>query len=213
MSNLRHFLVLLATALPFAAVAADVDEKPMGGTVERHLSLDEPFMQWVQDPARYGIELSDTIELREGLEDGLVFAEHLGAQLAAYGPSAVKDDDAALHGPFRKRVDAKELDQLGGVRDADRYQQEGQIEVPVTGAVQDRAQAAAHVSPDHAVQPLWGSVEMANDGFGSMKGELAWRRRGFVAPRSVPDRRAQERRQVAARHLLGDRIVVHGDPS
>mgnify|MGYP000160958248 CR=1 FL=1 len=71
MSTLRHLLVMLLVALTFAAVAADVDEKPMGETVERHLSLDEPFMQWVQDPNRVDAELSDTIELREGLEDGL----------------------------------------------------------------------------------------------------------------------------------------------
>jgi flagellar motor protein MotB len=66
----RHFLLLLAV-LPFAAVAADVDEKPMGEAVERHLSIDEPFMLWVQDPERVDHEASDEIELREGLADGL----------------------------------------------------------------------------------------------------------------------------------------------
>ena len=89
MSNLRHFLVLLATALPFAAVAADVDEKPMGETVERHLSLDEPFMRWVQDPNRVDTELSDTIELREGLEDGLETIKLTGLVPAIYFESGV----------------------------------------------------------------------------------------------------------------------------
>ena len=71
MNALRKFLVLFGMMLPFAAVASDVDETGLGETVERHLSLDEPFMQWVQDPDRVDTELSDTIEMREGLADGL----------------------------------------------------------------------------------------------------------------------------------------------
>ena len=89
MSTLRHLLVMLLVALPFAAVAADVDEKPMGETVERHLSLDEPFMQWVQDPNRVDTELSDTIELREGLEDGLETIKLTGLVPAIYFESGV----------------------------------------------------------------------------------------------------------------------------
>ena len=54
-----------------AATANEVDETSMGEAVERHLSLDAPFMQWVQDPDRVDTEASDTIEMREGLTDGL----------------------------------------------------------------------------------------------------------------------------------------------
>ena len=89
MSTLRHFLAMLLVALPFAAVAADVDEQPMGEAVERHLSLDEPFMQWVQDPYRVDAELSDTIELREGLEDGLETIKLTGLVPAIYFESGV----------------------------------------------------------------------------------------------------------------------------
>ena len=61
----------LALMLPIAVFAQDVDEAPLGEAVERHLSLDEPIMQWVQDPERVDHEVADTIELREGLANGL----------------------------------------------------------------------------------------------------------------------------------------------
>ena len=63
MSALRYVLVLAAVALPFAVTANEVDEKPIGEAVERHLSLDAAFMQWVQDPDRVDDEISDTIEI------------------------------------------------------------------------------------------------------------------------------------------------------
>ncbi len=73
--NLTHFRIALAWLLllwpPIAVIAQDVDEAPLGEAVERHLSLDEPIMQWVQDPERVDHEVADTIELREGLANGL----------------------------------------------------------------------------------------------------------------------------------------------
>jgi flagellar motor protein MotB len=73
MSALRRLLALsLGMAITStAALAAQVDEAPLGEAVERHLSLDGPVTQWVQDPDRVDEDLSDTIELRETLTDAL----------------------------------------------------------------------------------------------------------------------------------------------
>ena len=90
MSAFRLPLILFLFAAPFAVAADnDVDEIPMGEVVERHLSLDEPFMQWVQDPDRVDTELSDTIEMREGLEDGLETIKLTGLVPAIYFESGV----------------------------------------------------------------------------------------------------------------------------
>jgi flagellar motor protein MotB len=51
--------------------ADDVDIAPIGEAVERHLSLDQAFTEWVQDRQRIETELSDTIEMRETLGEGL----------------------------------------------------------------------------------------------------------------------------------------------
>jgi len=70
--NVTHFRnAWILLLLPLAVGAQDVDEAPLGEAVERHLSLDDPIMQWVQDPERVDHEVSDTIELREGLTNGL----------------------------------------------------------------------------------------------------------------------------------------------
>lgn len=63
-------LALSLLLLPIAAFAEDVDETPMGEAVERHLTDDIDFTQWVQDPDRVATEVSDKIETRETLEDG-----------------------------------------------------------------------------------------------------------------------------------------------
>jgi flagellar motor protein MotB len=68
----RLFALSLGMALASTgALAAQVDEAPIGEAVERHLSLDGPVTQWVQDPDRIDEDLSDTIELRETLTDTL----------------------------------------------------------------------------------------------------------------------------------------------
>ena len=70
--NVTHLRTALAMLLlPLAVFAQDVDETALGEAVERHLSLDEPIMQWVQDPERIDHEAADTIEMREGLANGL----------------------------------------------------------------------------------------------------------------------------------------------
>jgi flagellar motor protein MotB len=74
MTLLRKSIVvpaLLVVLGPLTAWAQDVDERPIGEAVERHLSLDEPITEWVQDPGRIEEELGDRIETRETLEDAL----------------------------------------------------------------------------------------------------------------------------------------------
>ncbi|MBT8107332.1 MAG: OmpA family protein [Gammaproteobacteria bacterium] len=89
MSALRILVTGLGLATVFAVNAADVDEAPMGEAVERHLSLDEPFMQWVQDPDRVDTELSDTIETRDALADGLETIKLTGLVPPVYFESGV----------------------------------------------------------------------------------------------------------------------------
>ena len=73
--NTLHRIFGFAALLPLLGVhttlAQDVDVVPLGNAVERHLSIDEPFMYWVQDPGRFNFEASDKIELRETLADEL----------------------------------------------------------------------------------------------------------------------------------------------
>ncbi len=66
------YLSLLCVASASMAVAAtNVDEVSIGEAVERHLSSDEPFTQWVQDPERIESEMGDIIETRETVADAL----------------------------------------------------------------------------------------------------------------------------------------------
>jgi len=71
-ARFRLFTLLwgLAVVAP-AVLAAQVDETPLGEAVERHLSLDGPVTEWMQDPDRFAEEEGDTIEIRETLEDTL----------------------------------------------------------------------------------------------------------------------------------------------
>jgi len=61
------YLAVGATLASSAALAADI--KPLGEAVERHLPLDAPFREWVQDPGRLTEEAGDRIETREVLAD------------------------------------------------------------------------------------------------------------------------------------------------
>ena len=89
MNALRYVVFLAGAMLPLAVTANEVDEKSMGEAVERHLSIDAPFMQWVQDPDRVDHEASDTIEMREGLADGLETIKLTGLVPAIYFESGV----------------------------------------------------------------------------------------------------------------------------
>jgi len=73
MSAVRKLAALMFGVLLVlgTAGAADVEEAPIGEAAERHLSLDGPVTQWVQDPDRVATDIGDTLELRETLTDTL----------------------------------------------------------------------------------------------------------------------------------------------
>ncbi len=71
MRKLNCLLLSCLATVSLQAVAADVDEVPMGEVVERHLTDGVPPMRWVQDPDQLDEELGDTFEMRETLGDEL----------------------------------------------------------------------------------------------------------------------------------------------
>jgi len=65
MTSRRRYLL---ASMIFASTAAQSQillEPPIGEAVERHLSGDEPIMEWVHDPVLFGTERGDVIETRE----------------------------------------------------------------------------------------------------------------------------------------------------
>ena len=71
MYRLAHLLAFSVALYAMPASAQDVEEATIGEAVERHLSDDAPFQQWVQDPERIAAEEGDTLETRETVTDGL----------------------------------------------------------------------------------------------------------------------------------------------
>ena len=71
MTKLSHLLLLSATLAALPAMAANVDETPIGEAVEKHLPGDEAMLQWMQDPEKIDIEEGDTLETRETIGDEL----------------------------------------------------------------------------------------------------------------------------------------------
>ena len=74
MSSVNVLIRLLAVGCFLVAgpvMATDVDEAPIGEAVERHLSGDEPMMNWMLDAERFETEAGDTIETRETIADEL----------------------------------------------------------------------------------------------------------------------------------------------
>ena len=69
--RIRYFLLPWVAVVSMSAVAANVEELPIGEAVERHLSDDAPFLQWVSDPDGDDGEQGDEIETREALVDDL----------------------------------------------------------------------------------------------------------------------------------------------
>jgi flagellar motor protein MotB len=62
----RSYLLLLWASLAGPALQAQtVDEADLGEAVERHISGDQPFSQWAQDPALLDIESGDRLETRD----------------------------------------------------------------------------------------------------------------------------------------------------
>ena len=66
----RILMLGMALAAP-PVFAQDTDEVAIGEAAERHLSLDGPISQWMQDPDRVATDEGDQIELRETLQDTL----------------------------------------------------------------------------------------------------------------------------------------------
>ena len=64
MTKLNLWLILSIALAGLPANAAGVAETTMGEAVERHLTDDEPVMQWVQDPDRVDEEEGDTLATR-----------------------------------------------------------------------------------------------------------------------------------------------------
>ena len=107
MSAFRLVIGLLGVTIPFALFANDVDEAPIREAVEKHLSLDEPFMRWVQDPDRVDTEYSDTIETVEGLADGLETIKLTGLVPPIYfesGVAQIPDDTVESLGEILVRM-------------------------------------------------------------------------------------------------------------
>ncbi len=72
MHKLSYLSLLYVASASMAVAATNVEEVvPIGEAVERHLSLDEPFKQWVQDPERIESEMGDTLDTRETVADAV----------------------------------------------------------------------------------------------------------------------------------------------
>ena len=73
------------------AFAQDVDEKPIGEVVEKHMTDDGPVMQWMLDEERFEIEAGDTIETREVVADELETIKIANLVAPIYFPTGVAD--------------------------------------------------------------------------------------------------------------------------
>jgi len=71
MSRLPRMVIAGLALLSPQVQAAGVDETPMGEAVERHLSDDVSFMQWVQDPERVASDEGDRLDEREVVAEEL----------------------------------------------------------------------------------------------------------------------------------------------
>ena len=75
----RLLLPVLLSLFATAPISAqEVDEAPIGEAVERHLSLDEPFTQWMQDPERF---------------EAIITSETCPVQIIFAGKAHPKDND------------------------------------------------------------------------------------------------------------------------
>ncbi len=65
MNSLRSLLLILACLVPAIARSGPNDEAALGEPVERHLSDDQTFTRWAQDPAVLDSERGDRLEVRQ----------------------------------------------------------------------------------------------------------------------------------------------------
>ncbi|HEX7079476.1 MAG TPA: OmpA family protein [Gammaproteobacteria bacterium] len=91
MTRLSVFSLCAAAAFLPAANAAEVEEAPLGETVERHLGVDGPFMHWVQDPDRVAADEGDTLATREVAAEALETVKLTGLVPPIHFASGVAD--------------------------------------------------------------------------------------------------------------------------
>src|SRR5262245_60096476 len=65
MKNHRYLMLLAGLLMAFSAIVAQVDESKPGEQVEKHLSSDQKFQQWSQDPNSLDSERGDRVETRQ----------------------------------------------------------------------------------------------------------------------------------------------------
>ena len=64
-------IIATCAALASLPATANVDEKPIGEAVEKHMTHSGAMKQWVQDPERVATEMGDTLETREKVVESL----------------------------------------------------------------------------------------------------------------------------------------------
>jgi hypothetical protein len=81
------------------------------------------------------------------------------------GPaSGLEADTIECRHPLR----GKEIEQLVGIRNADRKQDVGERETTVAGSVEYRTEAGADVGANDSVNASWGAIEVTDDRLGSI---------------------------------------------
>jgi len=170
MRKLTCLLLSCIATVSLQAVAANVDEVPMGEVVERHLTDAVPPMQWVQDPDRLDEELGDTFEMREILADeletiklsGLVPSVHFESGVAKIPGSTVESLGEILD-RMRDRMNVR-LHLIGHADNRPLSPRLQEIYGDNAGLSQERAgQVAEHFQTSLALPPEAISYEWAGD--------------------------------------------------
>jgi outer membrane protein OmpA-like peptidoglycan-associated protein len=168
--KLSYLLLSFLVTVSPQAVAADVDETPLGEVVERHLSDDVPPLQWVQDPDRLDEELGDTFEMRETLGDqletiklsGLVPSIHFESGVAQI-PDTTVDSLGEILDRMRDRMNVR-LHLVGHADNRPLSPRLQEIYGDNAGLSRERAgQVAEHFQTSLALPPEAISYEWAGD--------------------------------------------------
>lgn len=159
-------LVLAATPL----WAANVAVEPLGEAVERHLSLDDPFQLWMQEPDLFAAEEGDTLETRETVGDALetiklsnlVAPIHFESGIANI-PAATVDSLGAILDRMGDRLNVR-LHLIGHADNRPLSLRLAEIYGDNAGLSQERAgQVAEHFQTALALPPEAISYEWAGD--------------------------------------------------
>ena len=168
--RIRYWLLPLVAAVSMSAVAADVEELPIGEAVERHLSDDAPLLQWLSDPDRDDGEQGDEIETREALVDdletvklaGLVAPVHFESGVAQIPAETVESLGAILE-RMRDRLNVR-LHLIGHADNRPLSSRLVEIYGDNAGLSRERAgQVAEHFQTSLTLPPEAISYEWAGD--------------------------------------------------